>query len=241
MKETLFLNTELLALIEQDIDSAQKKNNPDEAIRLLKLAKEQNAEFVTTGVKQMAEHIDIDSQMPVIELIHRMQEVDASFAKQDSPDLNDLLLTISAFLNTLGCENIAHALYSKNVIAACNRLFDEAINRQQTLLQLESQKVRVGKRGMEARYNKEDELIIIVIHDWLKQNQPDIFKFSLDNHQRYFDLSRASGGFIRSEETMYKGITEWLSKFNRLITGEPAHKPRKIIKVLAEKYVATAQ
>lgn len=243
MNQYKYLTPEIYDLIKCDIDYVLNKHSDDaeRTVEQLKLSEEKNIQLIINGVQQMQQHININKETPVDELIERLQSINHIAKGQESVDLNDLSLTFAAFLLTIDCEFLGYKFHTENVLFDCKAMFERA---QQSLKLLISVKELQGQAGVSAireRYKGQDELVAVVIAKWQQLGKPNIFKFNQEHFQEFYYLSGPMNAKINNESHMHSRIESWLGDFNRLIMGEKVHKPRKVIKELAEKYISTAQ
>jgi hypothetical protein len=243
MNQYKYLTPELHELIKRDIDSVLNEHSDDteRAVEQLKLSEEENCQLIINGVQQMQQHIDINKEMPVVELIERLQSINSVAKDQESVDLNDLSLAFAAFLLTIDCDFLGHKFHTENVLLDCKTMFERAEQSLKLLISVKELQGQAGVSAIRKRYKGQDELVAMVIVKWQQQRQPNIFKFNQENFQEFYDLSRTMNAKIDSENQMHSRIESWLDTYQKLISGEKPHKPRKVIKELAEKHLSTAQ
>lgn len=243
MNQYKYLSPELHDLIKIDIDNILKKYSSDaeKAIEKLQLSEDENVQLIINGVQQMQQHININKEMPVSELIERLQSINCVAKEQESVDLNDLSLAFAAFLLTIDCEFLGYKFHTENVLLDCRAMFERAQQSLKLLISVKELQGQAGATAIRERYKGQDELIAMVIVKWQQQGMPEIFKFNQEHFQEFYYLSGPMNAKINNESHMYSRIDSWLEDFKKLIKGKKAYKPRKIIKELAEKYRSTAQ
>ncbi|NQZ27437.1 MAG: hypothetical protein HRT55_14100 [Colwellia sp.] len=243
MNQYKYLSPELHDLIKIDIDNVLNKHSDDTeaAIEKLKLSEEESIQLIINGVQQMQQHININKEMPVSELIERLQNINCVAKEQESVDLNDLSLAFAAFLLTIDCDFLGYKFHTENILLDCRAMFERAQQSLKLLISVKELQGQAGATGMRERYKGQDELIVTVVVKWLQLGKPNIFKFNQEHFQEFYYLSGPMNAKINNEGHMHSRIELWLGDFNKLIKGEKVHKPRKVIKELAENHPSTAQ
>jgi|GEM_PF-3144675 len=193
-----FLNEELYKLIVNDIQTIiAADQSPLKIIEELQKSQLEYEDAIFDRAENINEYYDIDQNIPWEVLHERVQGINSELSQQEIPDTFDLMRAVSVFFNQIKCKHIGNTILSVTVISDIQKLFKEAIEKQNFKIVLAEEKAKSNKKHTPIKVQREEQLIQKVVEEWIAEGKPDVGEFIEDNFDHYHQYVNSNlAGFI---------------------------------------------